>query len=272
MAEENLTLKESIANAETLLNNENENSQNNAQGTENTEQKTDEIVQETKDKGNEESIPDSEITEALAFYNALRDPAQQKEIITGLALRAGLITPDKVALQPKEEKRFGQLLEEILGEEYPDLKTKLNPILSALQKENDDKILFLKQEIDNERNNKAVQEFELEFNSFLKTNKITEDEAGKMLKEIQELPPSVGKNGKRIPLTQYLTKIHKIVASENKVTSNEVKRVEKIQQNIKERATQLSSDVGEDRLRKGSKLPSIKESVNAALNGITFDE
>lgn len=269
MEGENPTLKESI---ESAAQSENENSRNNAQGTENIEQKTDEVVQETKNKGIEENIPDNEVTEALAFYNALRDPAQQKEIITGLALRAGLISADNVTLQPKEVKRYGQLLEEILGEEYPDLKVKLNPVLQALQDENDQKIQALKKEIDEERNNKASQEFEAEFNTFLKVNKVTEDEAGKMLREIQELPPSVGKNGKRIPLTQYLTKIHKIVASENKVTSNEVKRVEKIQQNIKERATQLSSDVGEDRLRKGSKLPSIKESVNAALNGITFDD
>jgi hypothetical protein len=30
--------------------------------------------------------------------------------------------------------------------------------------------------------------------------------------------------------------------------------------------------VGEDRLRKGSKLPSVKEAVNAAMNGVKFDD
>lgn len=266
MTDENPTLRESIEQA------------NNSIEEENAPPPQEEIKEEAKEeikeenKADEVGVADGEITEALAFYNALRDPAQQKEIITGLALRAGLISGKDVTLQPQEEKKYGQLLEEILGEEYPDLKNKLNPVLSALQKENDQKLAALKYEIEQERVAKATSEFESEFNTFLKVNKVTEEEAGKMLKEIQELPPSVGQNGKRIPLTQYLGKIHKLVASEKKVTDQEVKRVEKIQQNIKERATQLSSDVGDDRLRKGSRLPSVRESVAAALQGVKFDE
>lgn len=247
------------------------NEQNQKEKQEEVKKEQEETPKEQENKEEEKFVPDPQIEEAVNFYNAIRDPSQQKEIIAELARRAGLIKPNEQPTRA-EEKQYKELLAEVLGEEYPDLKDKFSKILEAFEKQNDEKLNAVKQELYNERMQRAVTEFEEEFSNFIKENKVTESDAAKMLKEIEDLPPSVGKNGKRIALTTYLGKIHQLVAGKKAEVDKEVKRAEKIQNNLKERSTHLSSDVSEDRLRKGSKLPSIKEAIKAASEGITFDE
>ena len=240
--------------------------------TNNTEENNkEEAPADKEEKESEGYAPDPEIEEALSFYRALRDPSQQNQIIAELAQRAGLLQQNQ-QITPSQEKRYGDLLNEILGEEYPDLKDKLGPIFQAFERENDQKLLGLRAEIEQERRQKAVSEFESEFGNFISENKVTEDEAAKMLKEIELLPPTAGKNGHKLSLSAYLGRIHRLVVGEKKDLNKEIKRTEKIHQNLKERSTNLSSDISEDRIKKGSSLPSIKEAIRAASEGIEFDK
>jgi hypothetical protein len=258
MAEENLTLKESVEKAA------------NEQEVEATSEVREEIKEEIKEDKADVVDIDPEIDEAVAFYKALKDPAQQSGIIAELARRAGFIKENEQPTKA-EEKRYGQLLEEILGQEYPDLKDKFAKVLSAFEKENDQKLAYLKHEINKERQIQQANEFDREFASFISDNKVTEQQAAKMMKEIEQLPPSVGKNGKRIPLTQYLDKIYKIVNVESRNEVQTTKRIEKIETNSRNRATNLKSDISEDRLKQGSRLPSVREAISAAAQGIKFD-
>jgi len=229
---------------------------------------------ETEEQPNsevEESI-DPEIEEAVNFYRALKDPNQQLNIISELARRAGVLKANESITQKEgaSAKNFNDLLGEILGDEYPDLKDKLGKVFQAYDKEHDQKLNSVRAEIEYERAQKAASDFEVEFSSFIKTNNITEADAAKMIKEIEALPPAVGKNGKRISLTDYLGKIHRLVNMDKQNTNKEVERAKKIQQNLKERSTNLSSDISEDRIKTGSKLPSIRESIRAASEGVKF--
>lgn len=273
--EENPTLRSAVekaASEQGIVENSRE-SVNNEQDSKKPDQKPDDedqTISETNNK-NEEYTPDPELEEAVNFYRALRDPKQQTDIITALARRAGLLQPNE---QPTkiEEKKYGDLLGEILGEEYPDLKDKLGKVFKAFELESDKKLNSLKEQLDSERREKAANDFETEFSNFITTNKITETDATKMLKEIEVLPPSTGRNGKKISLTDYLGKIHRLVAGDKKVVDTEVQRAKKIQENLRERSKNLSSDISDERLRKGSALPSIKESIKAASEGIEFDK
>jgi hypothetical protein len=212
--------------------------------------------------------PDPEIEEAVNFYKALKDPTQQRVIIEELARRSGLLKPAE-ELTPKQEKKYTELIKEVLGTEYPDLEQRLSTVFSKFEQESDAKINQIKHELAQERQTKAVQEFDKEFSSFIKENKVSEDVATRMVKEIELLPPSM--QGK-LTLTQYMEKIHSLATMNQKKVDEVVKRNQKIEQNLKTRPQNLTGDVSEDRLRKGSKLPSIRESVQAAAQGIAFSE
>ena len=270
MPEENPSLRESVEKAA-----EEQNKNGKEKAEELSEGKTEKAEGEGEGKSKEtqenNNVGDPEIEDAVAFYRALRDPAQQTEIIQNLALRAGLLKPEQ-KLTEKEEKKYSEMLYEILGEEYPDLRDKLGKVFQQFERENDAKIGQIKAEMEAERRQKAASDFESEFSNFIKENKVTDEEAGRMLDEIKDLPPTIGQNGKRINLTVYLGKIHKLAVSEKRVEKEVVKRSEKIQQNLKERSTNLSSDISDDRLKKGSRLPSIREAIRAASEGISFDK
>jgi hypothetical protein len=237
-----------------------------------TEEKPAEVVEESKEaKPEQEFTPDPEIEEAISFYKALKDPQQQTSIITELARRAGLLGQSETPTK-SEVKKYSQLLEETLGSDYPDLKERMGKVFTAFENENNQKLLYLKQQMDLERQQQVAQEFDKEFQGFLTSNKITEATAGRMLKEIEQLPPSVGRDGKRIPLTKYLEKIHKLVSTEEVAAKQAERRVERVETNSRARATNLQSDVGEGRLKQGSRLPTVREAVQAAMQGVKFDQ
>lgn len=238
---------------------------------EETQEETQEESKQQGEKKDDEIVVDSEIEEALNLYRALKDPAQQTELISELARRAGVLG-QKEELTKKDEKNYLGMIEEVLGQEYPDLKDKLGKVFVQFEKEHNDKLNQVLQRMENENQQRSAQEFDREFSGFLKENKVSESIAAKMLKEIEILPPSVGKNGRRLGLTEYLGKIHRLALMDQKQVDDATRRTQKIQENSNSRVKNLSSEVPDERLRQGSKLPSIREAVAAASRGIKFDE
>lgn len=274
MSDGNLSLKESIAKAGADQQEESVNESNKSEKTDSSEGS--ESNNSDSETENDETIveesSDPEIEEAVNFYKALKDPAQQKSIIAELASRAGLLKPGET-ISPTQQKTFNDLIGEILGEEYPDLKDKMTKLFDAYDAHHNEELNKVKTQLVQEKIQQQVETFESEFTNFIKENKVTEAVAAKMLKEIEDLPPTVGKEGRRIPLTTYLGKIHRLATgSTSNVVEDAVKRNEKIERNLKERSRNLPSDVDESRLKKGSSLPSVRESIAAAAKGITFDE
>lgn len=271
MSDTNLTLKESIEKAGSDQQQENEDEQVETKSEESKD--TEESSETSETTSEEESIAgDPEIEEAVNFYKALRDPAQQKNIIAELAHRAGLLKPNET-LTAEKQKTFNDLINETLGEEYPDLKDKMTKLFDAYDVHHNEELNRVKGQLQQEKIQQQVETFENEFSTFIKEHKVTDAIAAKMLKEIEELPPTVGKEGKRIPLTTYLGKIHKLVVGTGPTEiESAVRRNEKIEKNLKDRSKNLSSDVDDSRLKRGSALPSVRESIAAAAKGITFEE
>lgn len=202
-----------------------------------------------------------EIETAVALLRALRDPSQSKGIIQDLALRVGLISPGEPVTK-EDEKDLKSVLKETLADEYPDLKDKLEAILGKIQEDSDRKIEALKHEIAQKERAVAEKEFSVEFDTFLKDNKITEKEAEQMVKEIHLVPP-----GPKISLKNYLSKIYTLVKVGKSTELKTVDRINRINANRK--VPTLSSDVDDKRISKGSALPSIKEAISMAMEEAT---
>lgn len=271
MSDTNMTLKESIEKAGSDQENKDE-TKSEAKSSEESSETPKSDSEESNVETEVETSGDPEIEEAVNFYKALRDPAQQRQIISELAHRAGLLKPNET-LTVEKQKTFNDLISETLGEEYPDLKDKMTKLFDAYDAHHNEELNRVKGQLQQEKIQQQVEAFDNEFSTFIKENKVTDALAAKMLKEIEELPPTVGKEGKRIPLTKYLEKIHRLAGgSSNTVVEDAVKRHEKIEKNLKDRPKNLSSDVDESRLKRGSALPSVRESIAAAAKGITFDD
>lgn len=220
------------------------------------------------------SEEDEEIAIAVELFRALKDPAQSADIIRRMAIQSGVIkeapTGQTQAQVKAEAKELKDIISEVLGEEYPDLKDKLHTIMKAVQDRSAQEINTLKAELQHERMQEAQGKFEAEFESFIKTNKVDEDTANLMLKEMQVLPPSnTGKN--RLTLTAYLTRIHRLATSNHTEARQSVEQDRRRKENLAERSQNLSSDVDDSRIKTGSKRPTLRESIAAAARGETFD-
>lgn len=218
-------------------------------------------------KSEDDVVPDEETQEietAVALLRALRDPSQSKGIIQDLALRVGLIAPGEQVTK-SDEKDLKSVLKETLADEYPDLKDKLEAILGKIQEDSDRKIEQLKQEIAQRDQRNAEKEFSIELDTFFRENKISEKEAELMIKEIHLVPP-----GPKISLKNYLSKIHTLVKVGKSSELKTVDRINRINANRKESSVRnLSSDVDDKRISKGSQFPSIKEAISMAMEEAT---
>lgn len=218
--------------------------------------------EDTKDsKESEVSDEDTqEIETAVTLLRALRDPSQAKGVIHDLALRVGLISPGEKVTK-EDEKDIKSVLKETLADEYPDLKDKFEILFGKLQEDSDKKIQALKDEIAQRERQAAEREFSTELDAFFKENKISEKEAEAMIKEIHLVPP-----GPKISLRNYLNKIHTLVKVSKSTELKQVDRINRINANRKESSVRnLSSDVDDKRISKGSQLPSIKEAISMAM-------
>lgn len=227
-----------------------------------------------KEESKEEESEDNsdaeaeEIQQGLEILRALRDPKTSGNLIRDLALRAGILESSKDTLSKTEEKELKDIIAEELGEEYPDLKDKFTKILNAVEAKNTKTIKTLEDKLALEQAKNAEKNFTEEFTGFIKSNNITEKEAQLMLKEISELPPS-----KDISLTKYLTKIYRITSSEKKAADTTLEQNRRRTENQKEKVKNLSSGADDiKRIKLGGRLPSAKESVQAALRGEIFED
>jgi len=230
---------------------------------ENEESEAESEDDDSKDKSESKDSDEEaqEIETAVTLLRALRDPSQSKGIIQDLALRVGLISPGETVTK-SDEKDIKAVLKETLADEYPDLKDKLEAILNKITEDSDRKLNALKEELAEKERKVAEREFSIELDTFFKENKLSEKEAELMIKEIHLVPP-----GPKISLKNYLSKIYTLVRVGKSTELKSVDRINRINANRKESSVRnLSSDVDDKRISKGSALPSIKESIAMALS------
>ena len=226
------------------------------------EDKTEEEPEELDDAEAEE------IQQALSILRALKDPKTQKDLVKDFAVRLGLISETQ-DLSKKDEKDLSTLITDELGQDYPDLKESITKIAKAIEDKTSKEIKSLKEELAAEKRANAEKSFTEEYTTFLKTNKISEAESALMLKEMKELPP-----GSNITVTSYLNKIYKLAVGDSKIGSKKIldqnaRRTENQRGQVKN----LSSGADDmKRIKVGSRLPTLHESVEAAARGELFED
>lgn len=279
MAAGNLTIKEAIEKAVEEQEKPGENVKEEEKSKEDETKKSEESDDKSESDKEEEKEEDKseddekridaeteEIETALNLLRALRDPSKSTNLIKDFAVRVGLIKEDQ-NLTKIEEKGLKDIIAEELGDEYPDLRDKITKILEASEAKSTKEIKALRDELANEKRQQAEQVFNDEFATFIKSNKLSEKEAALMVDQIKELPPSGN-----ITLTKYLTKIHKLVVSDKVEEKQKIDQNARRTENQKDQVKNLSSGVDDDRIKKGSRLPTAREAIQAALRGEKLED
>jgi hypothetical protein len=275
MANENITLKESIekaANDSTTENNSNGNDNTRKEENEKKDNKSDKpseeksnSVEESENESNtneEDHEQNEEVETGVALLRALRDPKQSKVVVQDLAIRLGLIGNSGEKVSSSDAKDIKAVLKEVLADDYPDLREKLEIVLGKVQEDQDNKIKALESKVSESERIRNEREFMGVYDKFIKDNKVDDGIAAKMIREMQLIPP-----GPKITLPQYLNKIHSLVAQGANDAKSKVDRASKINSNLKDSTVKnLSSDVSDSRIEKGSHRPSIKEAIAMALD------
>lgn len=244
---------------------EDSNSTEKVEGDETEDRSGDDEVK-SEDDEKELDADAEEIQTGLDLLRTLRDPSKSTALIKDFALKVGLIKETE-DLTSKQELDLKDIIAAELGEEYPDLKDKITKILAASESKAEKQINALREQILARDRKQAEETFSNEFANFIETNKITEAESKEMVIQIKELPPSGN-----ITLTKYLTKIHKLVASDKNIAKDKLAQNEKRESNKKDVVKNLSSGADDDRIKKGSRLPTAREAINAAIRGEKLDD
>jgi tripartite-type tricarboxylate transporter receptor subunit TctC len=107
-------------------------------------------------------------------------------------------------------------------------------------------------------------------NDFFKRNDIPENKqeevAGKMFAKFQTMPATPN-----TPVDSYLDDIYFITHREATAVKTVKSTVKKINDNAKERNSSGEGTGNEDRIKSGSAMPSLDESVRAAFKGVRLD-
>lgn len=217
-----------------------------------------------------EATPE-EINNALTFFRALSDPKQRQETLEYLAKTGGY---DLTKRQERQQllRDTKSILKEKLGDTYELISG--DGLAEALDALVDAKVEKLTkpaiEEIERTRLAAQQEKANAEMDSFFKRHDIPTDKrdtvAEQMLSKMKFMPPTADAD-----LKSYLDDIYTLASksrSETKVIKETVKRIE---QNAKD--LRGSGDGGDDnRIRKGSKLPSLNEAISAAVRGEKFSD
>lgn len=273
MADENLTLKESIAQAMETLSGEvvDENIEEKAVEKPVEKAKTEKIENKTEEKTEEVEITETpeQLQQALNLYRTLTDPKASRDFVAQLAKDVGLEIKDTRITPEVATKTIVDKLKESLGEENEDLALRLAPVLEDLLKDavKPTENLKLDQQIKEAQNevNTVFEKLSKELPDFDKL-------ASEMDTIMKEMAPAKG-----VQMEKYLRQIYKLAGgtvssstSSEKVIKqdtkvNKLKEIEKISKNAKETKQNVSSDVEEDRTTKALERPTAKQAVMMAV-------
>ena len=222
-------------------------------------------VKETEVKETKVETPNPDQQAALNLYNALKDPETSGTVIRQLAELAGLdITEKKEAKQLT--KTISQIISEELGEDNSILAEKLGPALEkVLAKAIEDKVKPIQETISETKKNEFANRIENTFKALeIETKGLSKQLDKRMAELMDEIQP-----GPRTEPEAYIRNIYKLAKSDfdeaERVKATDAKR----DQNKK--STHVPTGVNAERVKSGSKLPTIREAVLAAARGETLE-
>jgi hypothetical protein len=276
MADDNVSLKDSVLNAF----NESEKAAGSVP-VEEAEVKTEEkIVEDKKEEveKKEEETPDEvveidasaeDIRSALALQRALNDPNKAKATIEELAKIGGYDLSKKQEVK-QLQRDTKTILKEKLGDSYDllsgdALAAAFDILLEGRVKEITEPALTKLAEAEVQANtqkaNTAMDALWVRNN--ISDPKVREEVAGRMLRKMEAMPASAGTD-----INEYLDDIYTVVNRDTEKARTVKKVITKIKTNAHEVVrTSGEGSPDDERVRSGSKLPSLKESVSAAFRG-----
>ena len=207
--------------------------------------------------------PDPRTAQALALLDALENPKTAGNVVTKLMKQIGISTPETKREEVKAVKTIKDTIRERLGDDFAFLSDKLGDALEEALASEREKIRSEFLSLEQQR---AQRELMNDYNKFLSENKVSDDEAGALNKLVDEFPPSGN-----IPLDKYLGRLLKMHRLEAAEATQDIAKRQRQKENLSRRPESAGIESNEDRIKRGSRVISAKEAVEAALRGETLD-
>jgi hypothetical protein len=202
---------------------------------------------------------------AVNLFNALKNPETSGPTLRHLADLAGL---DLAKRQDKTElkKSISQIVAEELGEDNSILAEKLGPTLEKIiQSAVDERVKPITDQISTREEKEIASAIETALENL---NKETKGLSKKLETKMVELMDEISPGPKTKP-EAYIRKIYKLAISDyeeaEKVKAQNVKR------DVNKNTPTVHPGVNPERVKSGSRLPTIRESVEAAMRGETLE-
>jgi hypothetical protein len=220
-------------------------------------------VEEIKVEETKVESPDQQA--ALNLFNALKNPETSGIVIKQLAELAGLeigVKKDQVTLK----KTISQIITEELGEDNSILAEKLGPALErVIAKAVEDQVKPIQDTISEQKKNEFATRIDKTFESLNTESKgLSKKLESRMVELMDQIQP-----GPKTEPEAYIRHIFTLAKSDfdeaERIKTQDVKR----DQNKK--TTNVPIGVNTERVKSGSKLPTIREAVLAASRGETLE-
>jgi len=225
-----------------------------------TQDKTD-STQDTKqdDKENKQDDKiDQRTTEALELLDALEDPTNGRTVIENLARQAGLLKAETKQEENKAKKAIKDIIKGHLGEEYKHVSEKLGDAIEEILA---DKLGEVNNRFESSAKSQAERQFSNDFDSFIKDQEVSDEEAGLIFKQLEVMSPNP-----KVPLKRFLAEQLELVRFRTGKTSDNKERLKRQADNFNKRGSASGQDAGEKRIQP-PKNPSIRDAVLAASRG-----
>lgn len=229
--------------------------------------KTEEVQEETTEEPQEEPQKDKKTEEAVRLWEALADPNLAPGIIKEMARTAGLVIgPEPTRAETKEAaKGVLDILKENLPPEQQFLADSMGPaIVKMIEATVERQTAVLKQQADDQMLSQAKNEVETTFSRLEKKY----PDLRKFEKEMDKLADKYTR-APNADFEEYVEGLYHLASRDKKVSSTLEKTVAKINKNAS-KTLPASAQVDDTEVRRGSKLPTLKEAVDAARRGERF--
>lgn len=223
-------------------------------------------VDDTKvDDKKDEVVLSPEQTAALNLFNALKDPETAGPTLRHLADLAGFDLAHRKD-QKDLKKSISQIVAEELGEDNSILAEKLGPTLEKIiQSAVEERIKPVTSSIEAREQKEVADAIE---DALAKLETETKGLSKKLETKMVELMDEIAPGPKTKP-EAYIRKIYKLAVSDYE-EAEKIKAQNKKREENKTTST-VHSGVNADRVKSGSRLPSIREAVEAGMRGETLE-
>lgn len=228
------------------------------------EEDDEEIDEEEEEEKELPKVDSAEQAQALHLFRALnnKDEAPAMLAFLNTKLGGGVTKADLKSIS------LADILKEGFGEEYAFLAEKQVPALerainSAIEAKLGTSLNDLRQANENLQREIATTKISAALDPIIEKMGSAEfDKIAPELAEVMERYP----NNSNLPMKTYIKEMIKLTNKDSPEKSEKVKR------NVREARRNLASGIEHKSVKIGSKVPSIREAVAAAMRGETFEE